>query len=1059
MSRSEKAALLKRLNKRWIKIAAGLFLLTTLFFLLLPVAAKIYCIDWLEKNGAEKASIERLLFNPFTAKLSLEGVDIIRDGKPSLTNGAMNIDLNPLALFKKDVHLQQVVYRDLFLEVEQDSEGRWRLGSYTFPEDSSGKDQGEDETSSTRWAFLNDHALFENCTVVLVTPQLDLKLHIDNGELLRITTREGRPAGVLRVNGSLNDEKLSLTIDRIQLVPELQLNGSIQLQGFDFAEVQTYLTESLPTFEGKVALDGQISVKIDSQGELDGGYDGTISLSGINLGNSDFSLNSEATNWQGKVSYHNATSAQKISTDGAFKAAEIDLQLPDKTLTLQDSMVELAGKSTISIGERLTVEHDGHFHSGPARFNMPGLMLSDKSLKWQGTTRFDNQTTNGEMVVTTAGKLDWNVVECFVENDTGKIDSDAEEIIWQGDLSYTTGSDISTVKLNGEINGKRLHSSLDTPAYSFELPRAKLAMDYQLHPSEPSALKGSGGFELQDLKVLGDQPSEPLLSIASFTGEELIGEGNQHLSIAHLEVNDVSANIPGQLPLELNLDQAVLKETTTADLSQFLSSELNLTQIDVISSTSGMALVNLGSLQLKGLTAGIDTSIGVEEGKLEQLVALGETGEQSDTAAFRLNSAEMQSFTYSADQIPTIATLHLHDLVTRIIRDSDGELDISQSIAAMQKSPAESPPTPEVEQQNDQESSAGTGLPIFIKELVIDGKSDVFFEDYTLPVPFKTDLSISQFVVTGLESSESDQELKLQLKGQLEKRAPLKLKGSLHPFGEAIQTALTLDMKNYPLKNLSAYTVQAVGTGLASGQLEVSTDFKLDGKMLDVGNSLLFKKLKTKTISKELAEELDNELPIPLDSALNILRDNKDNISLDIPISGSIDDINIDITDLIVTALGKAIIPAATGYLTYALGPYAALAYVGFKVGEKMLQVDLPPIEYSEKLTEIPQEKMDYLNRVATILQEREKSTLQLCPHVAVAEMAPAKKEGEKKGATPVPLDEKMTAELEQLGQERALLLKEFYVQEHGVDGERLLICDTTVEEDPSAISAVKLHF
>ena len=75
--------------------------------------------------------------------------------------------------------------------------------------------------------------------------------------------------------------------------------------------------------------------------------------------------------------------------------------------------------------------------------------------------------------------------------------------------------------------------------------------------------------------------------------------------------------------------------------------------------------------------------------------------------------------------------------------------------------------------------------------------------------------------------------------------------------------AFTLDLKNYPLSRLSPYTVQAVGTALASGILRLHSKMSLESDYLDLENDVELKKLETKTISPELAAELNNQLPIP----------------------------------------------------------------------------------------------------------------------------------------------------------------------------------------------------
>ena len=126
----------------------------------------------------------------------------------------------------------------------------------------------------------------------------------------------------------------------------------------------------------------------------------------------------------------------------------------------------------------------------------------------------------------------------------------------------------------------------------------------------------------------------------------------------------------------------------------------------------------------------------------------------------------------------------------------------------------------------------GGGVPLKVREVAVGGTSSVVFEDYTLAVPYKTELVISQLQVTGIDSTKPEQQI--NLKGNLEKRAPLELDGSLAPFGEELSMKMKLKLKNYPLSSLSAYTVQSVGTALASGQLNLKTKVELAGGNSDL---------------------------------------------------------------------------------------------------------------------------------------------------------------------------------------------------------------------------------
>lgn len=268
---------------------------------------------------------------------------------------------------------------------------------------------------------------------------------------------------------------------------------------------------------------------------------------------------------------------------------------------------------------------------------------------------------------------------------------------------------------------------------------------------------------------------------------------------------------------------------------------------------------------------------------------------------------------------------------------------------------------------------------------------------------------------------------------------------------------MKLSLNNYSLSSLSSYTVQSVGTALASGQLKVKTKVALADDKLDMTNEILLKKLKTKTLSPELAAELDNQLPISLDAALSLLRDSKENISLEVPLSGPVSELNVGISDVLITALSKAIVPAASGYLMYALGPYGALAYVGMKAGEMALQVTLPPVVFAPQEISLTPEHVDYLQRIGKILQDRPNADVQLCPKVASWEFLTKEEKAAVKGEI-IEVDEKKQSGLLALGQQRAAAVQSLLEKDYGIPRNRLLLCETKIERTKDAVPEVLLQ-
>ena len=62
-------------KRRSVRLLTGLIACAILFLIALPIGTRLYLQKWLVENGADKATIEKVRFNPFTGVAALQGVD------------------------------------------------------------------------------------------------------------------------------------------------------------------------------------------------------------------------------------------------------------------------------------------------------------------------------------------------------------------------------------------------------------------------------------------------------------------------------------------------------------------------------------------------------------------------------------------------------------------------------------------------------------------------------------------------------------------------------------------------------------------------------------------------------------------------------------------------------------------------------------------------------------------------------------------------------------------------------------------------------------------------
>ncbi len=564
--------------------------------------------------------------------------------------------------------------------------------------------------------------------------------------------------------------------------------------------------------------------------------------------------------------------------------------------------------------------------------------------------------------------------------------------------------------------------------------------------------QGNSSLVASNFQLLQPGMEDSLFELDTFTVAGFASRGATQVSVDEVKAQGVTTRIIGAFPLKIEIPEITFSGVKSDDFRSVSAARLALAGSKIMSELNKREFLRAGLLNVEDVVVDREHAVTAKSADLGELYLFSSDEKSARKNIGELGKMKFSGFRWDREKGLRGDSLIFNDLFFHLSRGKDGEMEIGRYLAEMRQpfSEQESTTTPP-------EDESSSGVAVRVGTISVRGKSGLDFEDNTLEIPFRSVLDLKSLQVVGLDSGQPDNSAQISMEGMLEKRAIFKAQGDLAPFGDDLKLSMNAELKNYPLKSLSAYTVQSVGTALASGQLHLETDLVIAGQELDMNNSILLKRLKTETISKELAEKLDNQLPISLSSALSVLRDSKGDIELEIPINGPVSDLDVGIADILITGLGKAIVPAASSYFVYALGPYGALAYVGMKVGEKIMQVNLPPVVFAPMGKELTPEHEEYLERVGTILKDRPETDIQICPVTMSWELKPEKERQALQGEN-VPVEKKDLVALNLLGQERAEAVKKLLSGVYEIDPNRLLVCATKVETEKEKTPHVNLY-
>ena len=195
-------------------------------------------------------------------------------------------------------------------------------------------------------------------------------------------------------------------------------------------------------------------------------------------------------------------------------------------------------------------------------------------------------------------------------------------------------------------------------------------------------------------------------------------------------------------------------------------------------------------------------------------------------------------------------------------------------------------------------------LSINVNQLRCDG-INLVYKDYTLPKPFTyeiSDISIASdhFKLTGGNT------VRLQALLNKEGRLNVQWEGDVHGLENH---DLTLMLSNVKLSDFSPYVQQLFGYPLEGGTLSFRSQNKIVNGNLQGINKL---QLASPAVGKKI-KELEPQYPkIPLKLGIYLLTDKDHNVSIDLPVSGNLNDPQFSYRKALLKVLGKLLVKVVT---------------------------------------------------------------------------------------------------------------------------------------------------
>lgn len=549
------------------------------------------------------------------------------------------------------------------------------------------------------------------------------------------------------------------------------------------------------------------------------------------------------------------------------------------------------------------------------------------------------------------------------------------------------------------------------------------------------------------------------------SGEKVSLEQDAAISLGPL---DVSVQQPA---LDVKNDKLELTARLTysdspSGTEMRLASDIALEKLDVNARERKVSLVSAEALRIEELLVEAVDQLSIKTISSTQIQVGNVSDEDSAEPQPLVRSDKLQIAGLSrAGQLIAIDSVAYEGFHNRIVLDKDGKLNAVHFIDLIENlntPPAITERTDEDVQATDSEVEQAATVDLAIGSIRAAVGSSVSFVDESIEPPFASTVIFKEISLEQLDTRKPAQNSPLRLAGAIDKHTQLLLSGNVKPFLKPVSLDLTGSIQAMDLPALSPYAWETLGLLLDSGTLDADLKLASENEVLNGKVEVVLHQLKLGKVDSQSG--LQSKIPVPMDTALNTLRDKNNTIKLTIPVEGNMADPKFDISNAINQVLAKAVKIGALSYLKHALQPYGAMITAAQYAGEAVTKVRLNPVEFEAGQSSLTTTGEAYLAKVANVMQERPKIAIKLCG-VSVSQdreffqqqqlkqqqqqqkAAVADKAAKQPLAEPPVVAEQKLSDLAML---RAAVVKDYLVEQHRIPASHLVGCRARIEPDKS---------
>ena len=969
-----------------ICVVSLLLIYTLLGFFGLPYAIKNIAPKYLKDYNAT-LFVSDAKFNPFTFELNATNAEL-NTTSPLFSTKQIDLKLKPFSIFKKLVEIDIFRLDEPKVKIARDKKANFNFSNFISDDNATSEDNS---TSSINFALNNAKIIkgsFSYSDQNLTKP-FNVSFDDINYELSSLNTKKNSAGSHIFDSNSSLAHKIDLNGD-IKLNP-LKIEGNVSIKDFSIKPVAISFidNDTLNLKNAIINLKINYALKADENATRINLKDGFLNVKGLSLDEdanelslgelelpkfdlvskiadkTEASLNLSAINLK-DISFKNATSASvkslnlndisllanlnekselnaiaKLKSVGAnaLKVDEADRNLANlKDINASNLNLNLANNKTTITLEKIVLNGINAPLSKSASANVASAGVTNTSF-----------TMDGNKSLASLDELNVKTIELKAKNKEIASVADAGVKSISFDILKMAlniaSVDVNKPKFTSELNDNGL-SAVNELGFGEQSAKttkvAKHTKKVEKKAENKSASKSKENEFKFDIKNISVNNADIALTHL-FEGEKIAHKfDNLFVKVANLS-SDFSKPFDAKVAMKssqkLNLDVDSKIKIEPLDVSAKI--KLNDTNLPKYFAYAKPFLeADLASGQLES-SAEISYAKDIKADAKVSIKDIRLNGKKSEKLiAFK--SLDLEKISFAKNDL-AISGVSLNSPFIKAHLSKERKFNLSQ-IVKEDKNKAKTEAKPESKKVASKKEDE---LKFSVKNFSLKN-GEVDFSDASLFMPFATTISKLNGKLSDIDKKRPSSG---EFQGVVGKNGFAQITAKLFPFELKQNTDIKLDFKDIDLVNVTPYSGQFVGYKIKKGKLNLNLNYSVTDSKLNGSNFINFDSL---TLGDKV--ESKDAVNLPLSLAISILSDQNNQINIDLPVEGNLDDPDFKYGGVIWAAVKKLfadITLAPFRFLGNALGLGSKdLSSIDFLAGSsELISSEAPKIADFIKLT------------------------------------------------------------------------------------------------------------